>query len=148
MPERKRIKKVYLRKQCVHHVCVINHFADSSNYKYDYRRYRIVAHLMPEGRVTVSFLVITLPFSSRAEQKSAQKGPTEGFYMSKRLARENNWFTENVKTLSHNCFFFLRVVILARNNILVYMSSFRSCGLRYGLDKYLLPSFRHFLKVS
>lgn len=100
MPERKRIKEVYLRKQCVHHVCVINHFADSSNYKYDYRRYRIVAHLMPEGRVTVSFLVITLPFSSRVEQKSAQKGPTEGFYISKRLARENNYFTENVKTFS------------------------------------------------
>jgi len=146
MPERKRIKKVYLRKQCVHHVCVINHFADSSNYKYDYRRYRIVAHLMPEGRVTVSFLVITLPFSSRVEQKSAQKGPTEGFYMSKRLARENNCFTENVKTLSHDCLF--SSAWSFEHIIITFWCIFFVCGSRYDFEKYFLHNFRHFLKMS
>lgn len=79
MLERKRIKREYLRKQCVPRVRHKS-FRCFSNYKYDYRRYRIVAHIMPEGRVTLSFLTIILPFSSRAKQNTAQKVPTEGFH--------------------------------------------------------------------
>lgn len=42
---------VFTKASRVYHVCVVNHLADSSNYKYDYLRYRIVvARRTPEAR--------------------------------------------------------------------------------------------------
>lgn len=58
--EEEEADDVFTKAARVYHVCVVNHLADSSNYKYDYRRYRIVvARRTPEARqATVNFYAI------------------------------------------------------------------------------------------
>lgn len=80
--EEEEAEDVFTKAARVYHVCVVNHLPDSSNYKYDYRRYRIVvARTTPEARqATVNFYTIKRSCSlevairSRTDEEKEEEG--------------------------------------------------------------------------